>query len=217
MTIKDIARLAGCGVATVSRVLNGQPDVSPRTRERVLAVVAEHDFRPNSNARRLKQRADTAVPVLVQGTQNMLFAGLVEQVQAHLRDHGRQAALYYLDEDGGLMPQEVTLDLYEGDTQVGAVVKALLARPEDRDLISALPEGFQVTAVRLEESTCYVDLPSAALAELPEDANLPLALRALAESLLSLRSVEEVRYLVDGEFASVYGTASVLEPYTARN
>ena len=125
--------------------------------------------------------------------------------------------LYYLDEDGGLMPQEVTLDLYEGDTQVGAVVKALLARPEDRDLISALPEGFQVTAVRLEESTCYVDLPSAALAELPEDANLPLALRALAESLLSLRSVEEVRYLVDGEFASVYGTASVLEPYTARN
>ena len=99
MTIKDIARLAGCGVATVSRVLNGQPDVSPRTRERVLAVVAEHDFRPNSNARRLKQRADTAVPVLVQGTQNLLFADLVERVQAHLRDHGRQAALYYLDED----------------------------------------------------------------------------------------------------------------------
>ena len=125
--------------------------------------------------------------------------------------------LYYLDEDGGLMPQEVTLDLYEGDTQAGAVVKALLARPEERELVSALPEGFQVTSVRLEESTCYVDLPSAALAELPEDADLPLALRALAESLLSLRSVEEVRYLVDGEFASVYGAASVLEPYTARN
>ena len=48
-------------------------------------------------------------------------------------------------------------------------------------------------------------------------ADLPLALRALAESLLSLRSVEEVRYLVDGEFASAYGAAPVLEPYTARN
>ena len=99
MTIKDIARLAGCGVATVSRVLNGQPDVSPRTRERVLAVVAEHDFRPNDNAKQLKQRSDPAVAVLVQGTQNLLFADLVERVQAHLRDHGRQAALYYLDED----------------------------------------------------------------------------------------------------------------------
>lgn len=39
------------------------------------------------------------------------------------------------------------------------------------------------------------------------------ALRALADSLLSLRAVEEVRYLVDGEFASAYGGAAVLEPY----
>ena len=99
MTIKDIARLAGCGVATVSRVLNRQPDVSEETRRRVLAVVEEHDFRPNNNARHLKQRTDAAVAVLVQGTQNMLFAGLVEQVQAHLRDSGREAALYYLDEN----------------------------------------------------------------------------------------------------------------------
>ena len=48
---------------------------------------------------------------------------------------------------------------------------------------------------------------------LPEGADLSLALRALADSLLSLRAVEEVRYLVDGEFASAYGGAAVLEPY----
>ena len=127
------------------------------------------------------------------------------------------ATLYFLDEAGGLVPLEMTLDLYEGDTQAGAVVKALLAGTEEDGLRTALPEGFQVTSVRLEESTCYVDLPSAALEELPEDADLPLALRALAESLLSLRTVGEVRYLVDGEYAAVYGSASVLEPYTARN
>ena len=50
-----------------------------------------------------------------------------------------------------------------------------------------------------------------------EDADLGLALRALAESLLSLRSVAEVRYLVDGEYAAVYGGVSVMEPYTASN
>ena len=38
-----------------------------------------------------------------------------------------------------------------------------------------------------------------------------------AESLLSLRSVAEVRYLVDGEYAAVYGGVSVMEPYTASN
>ena len=55
-------------------------------------------------------------------------------------------------------------------------------------------------------------LPVAAAAA-PEGADLSLALRALADSLLSLRAVEEVRYLVDGEFASAYGGAAVLEPY----
>ena len=55
--------------------------------------------------------------------------------------------------------------------------------------------------------------PTAALPGLPEEADLSLALRALADSLLSLRAVEEVRYLVDGEFASAYGGAAVLEPY----
>ena len=123
------------------------------------------------------------------------------------------ATLYFLDETGGLTPVEMTLDLYEGDTQAGAVVKALLEGTEEKDWLSAIPEGFQVTSVRLEESTCYVDLPTAALPGLPEGADLSLALRALADSLLSLRAVEEVRYLVDGEFASAYGGAAVLEPY----
>ena len=99
------------------------------------------------------------------------------------------------------------------NTEAGAVVKALLEGTEEKDWLSAIPEGFQVTSVRLEESTCYVDLPTAALPGLPEGADLSLALRALADSLLSLRAVEEVRYLVDGEFASAYGGAAVLEPY----
>ena len=55
MTIKDIARMSGVGVATVSRVLNNHPDVSEETRRRVMAVVAEQGFQPNTNARHLKQ------------------------------------------------------------------------------------------------------------------------------------------------------------------
>ena len=46
MTIKDIARLSGCGVATVSRVLNDHPDVSDETRRKVLAVVEAQGFQP---------------------------------------------------------------------------------------------------------------------------------------------------------------------------
>ena len=48
MTIKDIARLSGVGIATVSRVLNDHPDVSKETRRRVMEVVEENGFQPRS-------------------------------------------------------------------------------------------------------------------------------------------------------------------------
>lgn len=99
MTIKDIARLSGCGVATVSRVLNHHPDVSDKTRQKVMAVVEEYGFQPNNNAKHLKQQAGTSIAILVKGTQNMLFADLVEQIQALLERQDRDAAVYYLDED----------------------------------------------------------------------------------------------------------------------
>lgn len=99
MTIKDIAKLSGYGVATVSRVLNDHPDVSEETRRKVLAVVEEQNFQPNNNAKHLKQQASTSIAIIVKGTMNLLFADLVERLQALLRDAGQDAAVYYLDED----------------------------------------------------------------------------------------------------------------------
>jgi LacI family transcriptional regulator len=52
-TIRDVARQAGVSVATVSRVLNGRPDVATQTREAVLRVVREQGFSTNRNARAL--------------------------------------------------------------------------------------------------------------------------------------------------------------------
>ena len=99
MTIKDIARLSGCGVATVSRVLNNHPDVSEETRRKVMAVVEAHGFQPNNNAKHLKQQAGTTIAIVVKGTQNMLFADLVERMQALLRSSDHDAVVYYLDEE----------------------------------------------------------------------------------------------------------------------
>lgn len=99
MTIKDIARISGVGVATVSRVLNNHPDVSQDTRRKVLAVVAEQGFQPNTNAKHLKQQSGASIAVIVKGTMNMLFADLVERCQQLLQDADRDAAVYYLDED----------------------------------------------------------------------------------------------------------------------
>ena len=41
MTIKDIARLSGCSVSTISRVINDRPDVRPETKEKVLQMMRD--------------------------------------------------------------------------------------------------------------------------------------------------------------------------------
>jgi len=52
-TIKDVADRAGVGIGTVSRVLNGSPQVRQETRQRVLAAIQELGFKPNTAARQL--------------------------------------------------------------------------------------------------------------------------------------------------------------------
>ena len=115
------------------------------------------------------------------------------------------ASLYFVNGDGALTAEARTLNLYEGDTQVSAVVRALENGPETKGLSTVLPEGFKVRKVWLEEEICYVSLSSALLEGQPEPETLSQAVLALEQSLLSLESVEEVRFLVDGELADTYG------------
>ena len=121
--------------------------------------------------------------------------------------------MYFPDGGGRLVPEQRTLDLYEGDTQVGAVARALEAGPENRDLSPALPEGFRLGSVWQEGDVCYVNLSSAD--GLRDEAVLALAIEALGNSLASLDSVNETRFLVDGEFSRYYGTVDVGDPYVA--
>jgi len=64
-TIYDVARLAGMSIASVSRVLNGQRNPRPETRDRVLAAVTELGFVPDGAARALSARLKEVVGVMV--------------------------------------------------------------------------------------------------------------------------------------------------------
>lgn len=124
-------------------------------------------------------------------------------------------ALYFPDASGELVAEERTLNLYEGDTQVEVVARAVEDGPENRELSGAFPEGFRVRSAWLEDDICFVNLSSALLETLPESVNVSLALLSLDRSLHALDSVREVRYLVDGEFLERYGNVRLMEPYEA--
>lgn len=99
MTIKDIAKLSGYGVGTVSRVLNNHPDVSDKARDKILAVIETSNFQPNSNARHLKRQTVSSLAIIVKGNQNMLFLDILEKIQMLLSEHGEPAEVSYIDED----------------------------------------------------------------------------------------------------------------------
>ena len=99
MTIKDIAKESGYAVGTVSRVLNDQPGVSEKARARIMEVVDKYQFRLNSNAKLLKQQSNDSVAIIIKGTKNMLFAGLVESLQGRIKDKGYTSVIYYIGED----------------------------------------------------------------------------------------------------------------------
>lgn len=124
-----------------------------------------------------------------------------------------EAALYFLDEAGTLTEERQTLDLYEGDTQAAAVIRALEGPAMGKGLTTALPEGFRVRSVWQEEGTCYVNLSSALLEGLAEDQPLGTALQAVSQALCSLDAVDEVRFLVDGEFENRYGDVDLAGGY----
>ena len=124
-----------------------------------------------------------------------------------------EAHLYFRDSRGNLTAEERTLELYEGDTQVAAVLQGLEEGPRDRSLLPVIPEGFRAKSVWLEEDVCYVNLSAALLAELPEETEMAPVVRAMALSLKSLDTVGEVRFLVDGEYAARYADAVIADPY----
>ena len=63
--IKDVARLAGCSIKTVSRVINDEPHVTPKTRASVQAAIRTLGYAPNLAARRLVQQKASSLCILM--------------------------------------------------------------------------------------------------------------------------------------------------------
>jgi len=81
ITIYDVARVAGVSMATVSRVVNGNPNVKPATRKRVLETIESLGYRPNAVARGLASKKTTTVGVVIPDISNSFFAEVVRGIE----------------------------------------------------------------------------------------------------------------------------------------
>jgi DNA-binding LacI/PurR family transcriptional regulator len=97
-TLDQVAERAGVGRGTVSRVINGSPQVSEHTRRAVEAAVAELGYVPNLAARALVTRRTDAVALVISESEERVFsepffAGVVRGISAGVSAAGRQLVL----------------------------------------------------------------------------------------------------------------------------
>ncbi|WP_333648223.1 LacI family DNA-binding transcriptional regulator [Lacrimispora sp.] len=106
LTIYDISKLAGVSITTVSRVLNGNDKVNPKTKEQVEAVIREHGYTPRQAARNFVQRDLFAVGLMVDDIRHTYMSELAYAVNQELEKWKLNTILCNLtDVEGGFIHQ----------------------------------------------------------------------------------------------------------------
>jgi LacI family transcriptional regulator len=81
VTIYDVASEAGVSMATVSRVVNNNPNVKPQTRKKVFEAIERLGYRPNAVARGLASKKTTTVGVVIPDISNSIFAEVARGIE----------------------------------------------------------------------------------------------------------------------------------------
>ncbi|AFZ65949.1 LacI family DNA-binding transcriptional regulator [Deinococcus peraridilitoris] len=95
-TIQDVARCAGVGVGTVSRVLNNHAAVKPTTREAVLQAMTDLNYTPNPHARRVAGGRSYAVSVLLPVVSTEFYLRLLDGLESAFHEQRYDLAIFPL-------------------------------------------------------------------------------------------------------------------------
>jgi DNA-binding LacI/PurR family transcriptional regulator len=92
-SIKEIAELAGCSIATVSNTLNNKGRIGQEVRDRVLKICEKHGYLPNSAGRNLRRRRMETIGLMYYPScsiifRNVFYAEVMEALEATMESHG---------------------------------------------------------------------------------------------------------------------------------
>ncbi|MBN2280586.1 MAG: LacI family DNA-binding transcriptional regulator [Candidatus Marinimicrobia bacterium] len=93
VAIKDIAKMLHTSTATVSRALNDHPAIKKETREKVMKLVNEVGYRPNTIAKNLKMQRSTTIGILVPNIGHDFFARAISAIEKVVSDAGFTAMI----------------------------------------------------------------------------------------------------------------------------
>ena len=98
-TIHDVARVAGVGTMTVSRVLNNTENVAEATAKKVRAAVAQLDYHPNELARALRNFKTRTIGILLPNLHDPFYATIAHALNMVAKEHGYTVLLTLTNDD----------------------------------------------------------------------------------------------------------------------
>ena len=118
-SIQEVAKKAGVGVGTVSRVINDSGYVSEKTRKKVEEVIEELNYKPNELARNLFRNRTNIVAVITPAIGNPYYATLCSEVENRLRKYGYKTML--CNTRGEATNEEAYLEMLERNMVDGII------------------------------------------------------------------------------------------------
>ncbi len=127
-SITDVAKKAGVGIGTVSRVMSGKGYVSDKTKAKVLEAVRELNYVPNELARSLTQKRSNTIAVIVPNISNFFYSMMVNEIEQHLRVLGYKMLLG--NSFGEKTNEKNYLDLLDQNLVDGIITASSLLKEE---------------------------------------------------------------------------------------
>jgi len=93
VTLKELANQLGLSVATVSKVINGKGTVSAETREKVLSLAKQVNYRPNESARSLRTKNTKTIGVIIPDITNSFYTRLIKGIEERCQSVGYSVIL----------------------------------------------------------------------------------------------------------------------------
>jgi len=144
-TITDVARRAGVSIKTVSRVLNNEPNVTDKTRDKVQDAVKALEYRPNFSARSLAGNRSYLLAMVYDNPSVEYITHMQKGATEACRQHGYHLVVEPVDWDNGDLTNDIEMLL--GRLPVDGVI---LTPPvcDSRRIVSAL-EKARIPMVRI--------------------------------------------------------------------
>jgi len=122
VTIYEVARQAGVAISTVSRVLNGSPNVSEKTKEKVLKIIKELNFRPQVSARKLASREPQMLAIAVPSFTTPYYNEVLKGVKDEIKKLDLDIVLY---NTGSRNPEEAVQNFFDRGTADAVILLSI--------------------------------------------------------------------------------------------